>query len=126
MQKKVYSIDNGLSNANSTSFSSDLGRMLENSVFLHLRRRHKNIFYFREKGECDFLVSEQNKIKIAIQVSYKLDEENKEREIDGLLEAIKKFNLREGLILTFNQEDKFEIDGKYIIIKPVWKWMLEH
>ncbi|MCL4383163.1 MAG: ATP-binding protein [Candidatus Marsarchaeota archaeon] len=124
--KKVYSIDNGLSNANSTSFSSDLGRMLENSVFLHLRRRHKNIFYFREKGECDFLVSEQNKIKIAIQVSYKLDEENKEREIDGLLEAIKKFNLREGLILTFNQEDKFEIDGKYIIIKPVWKWMLEH
>ena len=124
--KKIYSIDNGLSNANSTSFSSDLGRMLENSVFLHLRRRHKNIFYFREKGECDFLVSEQNKIKIAIQVSYKLDEENKEREIDGLLEAIKKFNLREGLILTFNQEDKFEIDGKYIIIKPVWKWMLEH
>ena len=100
--------------------------MLENSVFLHLRRRHKNIFYFREKGECDFLVSEQNKIKIAIQVSYKLDEENKEREIDGLLEAIKKFNLREGLILTFNQEDKFEIDGKHIIIKPVWKWMLEH
>ncbi len=124
--KKIYSIDNGLSNANSTSFSSDLGRMLENSVFLHLRRRHKNIFYFREKGECDFLVSEQNKIKIAIQVSYKLDEENKEREIDGLLEAIKKFNLREGLILTFNQEDKFEIDGKHIIIKPVWKWMLEH
>ena len=123
--KKVYSIDNGLSTSNSASFSSDLGRMLENSVFLYLRRRYKEIFYFKEKRECDFLVKEQNRIKMAIQVSYELNEENKQREFDGLLEAIEKFGLKEGLILTFDQEDKFEIEGKPIIAKPVWKWMLE-
>ena len=123
--KKVYSIDNGLSTSNSASFSSDLGRMLENSVFLYLRRRYKEIFYFKEKRECDFLVKEQNRIKMAIQVSYELNEENKQREFDGLLEAIEKFGLKEGLILTFDQEDKFEIEGKRIIAKPVWKWMLE-
>jgi predicted AAA+ superfamily ATPase len=123
--KKVYSIDNGLSSSNSASFSSDLGRMLENSIFLHLRRKYKEIFYFKGKGECDFLVKEQNKIKTAIQVSYDLNEENKQREFDGLLEAVKKFNLQDGLILTFDQEDKFEIEGKHIIVKPAWKWMLE-
>jgi hypothetical protein len=123
--KKVYSIDNGLSTSNSASFSSDLGRMLENSVFLHLRRKYKEIFYFKGKRECDFLVKGQNKIKMAIQVSYELNEGNKQREFDGLLEAIKTFDLAEGLILTFDQEDKFEIDGKHIIAKPVWKWMLE-
>ena len=62
---------------------------------------------------------------MAIQVSYELNEENKQREFDGLLEAIEKFGLKEGLILTFDQEDKFEIEGKRIIAKPVWKWMLE-
>ena len=123
--KKAYSIDNGLSTANSASFSSDLGRMLENSVFLHLRRKYKEIFYFKGKRECDFLVKEQNKIKMAIQVSYELNEGNKQREFDGLLEAIKKFDLAGGLILTFDQEDKFEIEGKHMIAKPVWKWMLE-
>ena len=99
--------------------------MLENSVLMHLRRKYKEIFYFKGKGECDFLIKEQNKIKIAIQVSYELNEENKQREFDGLLEAVKKFNLSEGLILTFDQEDKFTIDGKHIIAKPVWKWMIE-
>ena len=46
--RKIYSIDNGLSSANSVSFSSDLGRMLENDVFLHLRRFYREIFYFRK------------------------------------------------------------------------------
>ena len=62
---------------------------------------------------------------MAIQVSYELNEGNKQREFDGLLEAIKTFDLAEGLILTFDQEDKFEIEGEHIIAKPVWKWMLE-
>ena len=58
--------------------------MLENAVFLNLRSSYKDIFYFKEKKECDFLVKENNKITQAIQVCYKMDEENKEREISGL------------------------------------------
>lgn len=123
--KKVYSIDNGLSRANSVSFSKDKGRMLENTVFLHLRRKSKDIFYFKEKNECDFLVRERNKITKPIQVCYDLNEDNKDREIDGLLEALNQFNLKEGLILTYNQEDEIKKGDKKILVKPVWRWLLE-
>ena len=123
--KKVYSIDNGLSYVNSVSFSKDKGKMLENIVFIELRRKYKNLFYFQEKGECDFLVKEKEKITQAVQVCYEFNEENKGREINGLIEALNRFKLKEGLILTFDQDDEFDIDGKKIILKPVWKWMLE-
>ncbi len=122
--KKVYSIDNGFSYANSASFSKDKGKMLENAVFLGLRRRFKNIFYFQEKNECDFVVKEKDKITGAIQVCFDLTEENKDREIEGLVNALKRFSLSEGLILTFNQEDEFLVGGKKLIVRPVWKWLL--
>ena len=122
--KKVYSVDNGLSAANSISFSKDKGRMLENQVFLHLRRKHKDIFYFKEKNECDFVVKEKEKIIKAIQVCFELNEDNKEREINGLMKALVKFKMKQGLILTYNQEDIIEIQNKKIFIKPVWKWLV--
>jgi len=123
--KKAYSIDNGFSNFNSASFSKDNGKMLENLVFLALRRTHKDIFYFQDKKECDFLIKEKEKITQAIQVCYHLTEQNKNRELNGLFEALNKFKLNEGLILTYNQDDHFEIKGKKIKVLPVWKWLLE-
>ena len=123
--KKVYSIDNGFSHTNSVSFSKDKGRMLENSVFLELKRRHDEIFYFQEEHECDFIIKEKGKVIQVIQVCYNFNRENKDREINGLLEAMNELKLSKGLILTYNQEDKFEIEGKKIILKPVWKWLLE-
>ena len=123
--KKIYSIDNGLSNINSVSFSKDKGRMLENAVFLSLRRKYNHIFYFREEGECDFIVKEKDKIIEVIQVCWEINEENKEREVNGLKEAMKKFKLDEGLILTFNQEDNFQIENNKISVLPAWKWLLE-
>jgi len=123
--KKIYSIDNGLSNANSVSFSSDKGRMLENVVFNNLRKKFKNIFYFKETNECDFVVKEKEEIVLAIQVCYDLNNDNKEREINGLLEALIALNLEQGLILTFNNEDQFVIKNKKIFVKPTWKWLLE-
>ncbi len=124
--KKVYSIDNGFSNSNSASFSKDNGKMLENLVFLALRRKHKNIFYFQDKNECDFVIKEKEKITQAIQVCYDLNEENKDREINGMLEALKEFKLSKGLILTFKQDDEFKVEGKTIKVLPVWKWLLEN
>jgi predicted AAA+ superfamily ATPase len=123
--KKVYSIDNGFSNINSASFSEDKGRMLENLAFLNLRRGYREIFYFQEKGECDFVVKEREKIIQAIQVCYNLTEQNKERELNGLIEALNKFKLKEGLILTYNQADEFKIKSKTIKVIPVWRWLLE-
>jgi len=123
--KKIYSIDNGLSNANSVSFSFDKGRMLENVVFNNLRKKFKDIFYFKETNECDFVIKEKEEIVLAIQVCYDLNNDNKEREINGLLEALIALNLEQGLILTFNNEDQFVIKNKKIFVKPTWKWLLE-
>jgi len=121
--KKVYSIDNGLSISNSISFSKDRGRMLENQVFLQLRRQYKEIYYYKGKHECDFLHKEKGKINGAIQVCYSLNDSNLEREVSGLFESLEKFGLDNGFILTYNQEDKIEKGGRSIIIKPVWKWI---
>jgi len=123
--KKVYSIDNGLASANTASFSKDKGRMLENAVFLHLRRKNEQIFYFKEKGECDFVFKEKEKIAGAIQACYSLTQDNLKREVSGLVEALKKFKLKKGLIITYNQEDRLEEEGKQILVKPAWKWMAE-
>lgn len=124
--KKIYSVDNGLSVANSLSFSKDKGRMLENIIFQHLRRQHDEIFYFKERNECDFLIKEKDRIIQAIQVCYLLNGDNQKREVDGLIQALKETKLDKGIIITLDQEDKIEEQGKKIEIKPVWKWLLEN
>ncbi|MHA1677522.1 MAG: ATP-binding protein [Promethearchaeota archaeon] len=119
--KKYYIIDTGLVNQIAYKFSENLGPLLENLVFLELKRKDYEIFYFKENKECDFVIQENNKITMAIQVCYDLNNQNKEREISGLKEAMKKFKLKKGILLTYDQED--EIDGIKVI--PVWKWLLE-
>lgn len=120
--KKVYAIDNGFIRANSIGFSDDYGRLLENHVFLELRKRYREIFYFRENGECDFLVKEKTRITKAIQVCYEVNTRNKEREINGLLEAMETFGLDKGYILTFNQQDEIILGDRTISIIPARKF----
>lgn len=119
--KKVYAIDNGLAVANSLSFSSDTGRMLENLVFNMLRRRYHEIFYFRQKKECDFIIREQGSIVAAIQVCSQLTPDNQTREVAGLFEAMEYFNLTEGYLLTLDEEDELRKDGRTILVRPVWR-----
>jgi len=121
--KKIYAVDNGLAIVNSLSFSSDFGRMLENLVFITLRRKTKAIYYFKGKRECDFVVKERGSIVSVIQVCYQLNADNKSREIDGLTEAALFFGLNEGLLLTMNEEDILKKDGLTIRLLPVWKWI---
>lgn len=119
--KKVYGIDSGLGKAISASYSEDLGRILENLVFLHLRRKYKEIFYYKGQAECDFVIKERGQITQAIQVCYSLSSTNLDRELGGLKEAMKKFHLKEGLLITLDGKDKFE----NIAVVPVWKWMID-
>ena len=123
--KKAFSIDNGLSKVNTIAFSKDTGKMLENDVFTELRRHNETIFYFQENGECDFLIKEKEKITQAIQVCTRLNEENQDREINGLFEALEMFKLKTGLLLTLDEEDQFERDGKIVLVRPVWKWLAQ-
>lgn len=123
--RKVYAIDNGLINANSLSFSEDKGRILENAVYIHLRNQGIKMYYFREKRECDFVLFEQEKCVKTIQVCQEVHAENQEREVSGLLEAMNFFDLQEGFIVTFNQEDSLEIDGKTIYLVPSTVFFLQ-
>lgn len=122
-QKKIYCIDNGFIKTNSISFTPDNGRLLENMVFLHLRRKTSEIYYFAEKNECDFLAFRNKKLEGIYQVCWQLDQENLEREIAGLTEAMDYFNFQNGKIITFNQTETFEIKNKTIIAQPFFEWV---
>ncbi len=93
------------------------------SVKNHLKRLGTEIYYYRQKGECDFIVSKNNKIEMAVQVCYDLNTDNLNREVNGLVEALNELGLTEGFIFTFNQKDELEKDGKTISVIPVWEWM---
>jgi len=121
--KKIYCVDNAIINTNSFSFSENKGRLLENVVFVDLLRREKEVYYHKNTYECDFVIQKGLRIVEAIQVTQKLERHNKEREINGLLEALKTHNLSQGLILTYNQKEELIIHGKKIIIKPIWEYL---
>jgi hypothetical protein len=126
--KKIYAIDNGLRNAVSFIFSQDYGRLLENLVFIELKRRGNEVYYYKGKRECDFLIKKGSKIFQAIQVVENLNKENMEREIEGLTEAMEKFNLNQGFILTKDDEREIKVKLKKKIVKiktiPIWNWLL--
>ncbi|MEW5896622.1 MAG: ATP-binding protein [Nanoarchaeota archaeon] len=122
--KKIYLVDNALVTFLSSQFSPDTGKLLENTVVTELKRQKKEAFFFKGKKECDFVLKERGRISQAIQVCYSLNEKNKERELKGLLEAMDYFKLKEGIMLTYEQEDKLTIKNKKIKIVPVWKWLL--
>jgi predicted AAA+ superfamily ATPase len=118
--KKAYVMDMGLYTENSISTSDNMGRRLENLIFLHLRRKYKQIFYYKGKGECDFIAMEKNAVKKAIQVCMTINDENFDREYNGLLDAMQNLGLKEGTIVTLNQSDTFEKDGMTIKMTPVY------
>ena len=123
-EKKVYITDNGFIQVLSVKLNKDKGWLLENFVFNVLNKRNK-VYYFSGKNECDFVIQNDKKITNVIQVTNELSDNNKQRELKGLLEAMEYFKLKNGLILTYDQETNITLDNKNILVKPVWKWILE-
>lgn len=120
--KKVYCIDPAFAKGNSLSFSKDLGRRLENFVFIQLRRNHKTIYYYRnQKSECDFLIKDLDFIILAIQVCWEITSENLEREIQGIKMAMDETGAEKGIVITYNQKDR--INGIDLI--PAWQWLMD-
>ncbi|MCX5751843.1 MAG: ATP-binding protein [Candidatus Saganbacteria bacterium] len=123
--KKIYAIDHGLIKAVRFSFAQDTGRFLENIAFIALERKGYAVYYHKEGKECDFIVSDNHKIIRAFQVTKSLsDAKTKKREIDGLIEAMEKYNLKEGTILTEDEKDSFKFGNKTINVLPLWHWLL--
>lgn len=123
--KKCYMIDPALIRSIGFRVSGDKGRLFENIVFLHLKMEGIELYFHKDKRECDFLVREKNQITQAIQVAVSIkDEEVKKREVEGLLEALKVYHLKEGLILTENDQEEFQVEGFQVRVEPIWKWLL--
>jgi uncharacterized protein len=124
--RKVYCVDNGFINAVSFQFSEDAGRLLENAVFTGIKTRGLECYYWKGKKECDFIVKEGRAVREALQVSYSLkDIGTRKREIEGLIEALKEFELKKGTILTFEETGSFTEEGREIVVVPVWQWLLK-
>ena len=123
--KKVYAVDTGLVNAITFRYSQDQGYLLENAVFIQLKRLFESVFFLKNKIECDFFIQKGASTQV-IQVCYSLqDEKTRTRELKGLLHAMDRFGLQEGTILTRGEEETYTVEGKIVQIKPAWKALLQ-
>jgi predicted AAA+ superfamily ATPase len=124
---KIYIIDTALGNSISFKFSENIGHIYENLVFLELKRKNKEIYYWKSKKgkEVDFLIKKGLDIEEAIQVSYNLnDKKTLDREIESLLIAKDEFKIGHLTIITEDEEIEKEIGNVKIKTIPLWKWLL--
>jgi uncharacterized protein len=118
---KIYLVDAGLGRRVT---SADSGRLLENMIYLELKRRGYEVFYYEGKKECDFIAKTEDGHFLPIQVCFELTEENREREINGLVEACQYLQVKEGILLSLDNEEEINKDHIGINVIPAWKWVI--
>ncbi len=116
---KIYLVDVSLRRSVECE---DRGRILENLIFLAERRKSNEMFFYREKDECDFVVRRPDGWNV-LQVTWHL-ENNRERELAGLVSAAKFLKLRRGTIITYEDEQTERVEGIDISVIPAWKYLL--
>lgn len=125
--KKVYFIDNAIVSRIGFNVTDNVGVKLENLVFVELKRRGYDVFYYADKKECDFLVRQGCCITQAIQVTVSMTEANtRKRELEGLREAMRAFDLKEGYILTMDEKETVMLDDRPVHVLPAWEWIIVH
>lgn len=116
--RKVYSVDTGLVNVVSRRIVFNGALCFENMVFLALRRKYRDIFYFDDGGECDFVCMEHHLPRVAVQACVKLTKEDSGREKEGLAAAMRRFSFNEGFIVTKSQREDIKVDEGVIHVVP--------
>lgn len=126
--KKVYVVDNGFVQSTAFKLSENLGRLLENQVFVELLRRGyipgQTLFYYRTRNdkEIDFVTRKGAKVEQLIQVCYDMtSEKTRKRELDALVEAAEELHCDNLLVITNSQEEKIEWKDYQITIIPVFQ-----
>ena len=124
--RKVYVVDNGFVESKAFPLSDNLGRLLENQVFIELVRRgfdvEKTIFYYRSRNdkEVDFVLREGTRILRLVQVCYDLSSPKTEkREVDSIVECAGELKCDNLVIVTYNDKRTIEKDGYKIDIVPI-------
>ncbi len=128
--RKVYCVDHALVQAYCRATSENSGLVLENMVFMALRRVSEQIYYYKtsQGDEIDFTVGPDSDIRL-IQVSWSLgkDGRTRERELSPLLDGMEELGLQESWIITAYEEEEFkdEKTGRTIHIVPAYSWLLK-
>jgi len=124
--RKVYCIDTGLQHVLSSTTALDDARSFENLVYLSLRRICRDICYFDEgEGECDFVPIVGKRAGAPVQATVALNDDSEEREIDGLLKAMRVLKRKVGWIVTLADEDELTFDEGAVRIVPFYKFRPE-
>ena len=134
---KVYLNDPGLANyLLSGPLTENIGRLMENIVFLELKKREflgelSGVFYFKDAmgREVDFIVKEGFRVRGLVNVTYASSfDEVDEREWKNLLKASKLLGCDNLLVVTWDYEDQRKLSsyGRESVIRfiPLWKWLL--
>ena len=121
--KKTYLVDNGFIQSTAFNLSENLGRLLENQIFVELLRRGyipgQTVFYYRSRNdkEIDFVTRKGTKPEQLIQVCYDMtSEKTRKRELDALVEAAKELHCRNLIVITGTQEEEIAHNGVAIRI----------
>lgn len=123
--KKVYVVDNGLRNSISFRFSTDMGQLLENIVFLHLKKQYGDVWFYKTENnyEVDFCVH-SNGIEL-YQVSYHLEnDKTRQREIRSLELAMQELKTDKAFIITYNQFETIQTQHGNIEVLPYWYYAI--
>ena len=125
--RKVYAIDTGLITACSRNPRPEWGHLLENFVFMELRRDYETIEYYKTASgrEVDFIVTDRQGRDSFIQVAAEMDKPStRSRELKALEEAMEESDISESVIITLNHEEHVETGAGHINILPAWLWAL--
>lgn len=124
--KKIYVVDNGFVQSTAFNLSENLGRLLENQVFVELLRRGyipgQTLFYYRTRNdkEIDFVTRKGAKVEQLIQVCYDMNsEKTRKRELDALVEAADELHCDNLLVITNSQEEKIEWKRTAILVTSI-------
>ena len=124
--RKVYVVDNGFVASKAFSMSDNLGRLLENQVFIELVRRgydvERTMFYYRSRNdkEVDFVLRKGAHIERLVQVCYDMrNPKTEKREVDSIVECAGELKCDNLVIVTNNDKRTIEKDGYKIDVVPI-------
>jgi predicted AAA+ superfamily ATPase len=125
--KRIYCVDHAMVTSVSSGILVNSGHLLENLVFMALRRLHPEIHYYKTKSsrEVDFIVPMLGRPPMLIQVCENLAEpRTRKRETAALNEAMAELGLKTGVIVTRGEEAWIEVDAGTIAVVPAWRFLL--
>jgi uncharacterized protein len=123
--KKVYVLDPGFFWIAATRLSQDLGRVLENLVFIDLILREKTVMYTKGRQETDFLATSSDGHRQVIQVCLDMsDNGTRKRELRSLNMAMEEEELDQGLVVTASEHGEEGIGSRTAHITPFWRWTM--